>query len=407
MRLICPKCSAQYEVDDAAIPDSGREVQCSACGDIWFQPGAALAPAPLPLGQPAGADPGDDPVARAISRIVSELETPADPVTPPPAAPAAEPVQPAPLPADPDEDAAPDDFADTAAEAGGMPPVFPGPETVGTETPETAAIASGTVETVAAKPADPADALAALSAATAALRATLTEGGAEPPAPPRRPLDSNVLSILREEAERETEARRAEGSLDVAASEAAKVVALHTPLHDAPASAPRAEPPLTREAPTAPALSPKVSGLPDFSDLNSPETPESAEPLPGFVGDAARTGDDLPPPPFPPELPPELPDAAALASTLAAAQDRREALPSDPAGKAAPQGPGFRTGFFGVLLIAALGAAVYVYAGALSALVPPLAPALEIWVGWVNAGRVWVNRTLIGAIATVVHAVRG
>ncbi|KFI24925.1 zinc-ribbon domain-containing protein [Paenirhodobacter enshiensis] len=401
MRLICPKCSAQYEVDDAAIPDSGREVQCSACGDIWFQPGAALTPAPLPLGQPAGTESGDDPVARAISRIVSELETPAGSETPPAAGPApivTEQAQPAELPPDPDENLAPDDFAETAftettTESDSLSPVSPEPEAVGTEA-------------TAAKPADPADALAALSAATAALRAALNDGEAEPPAPPRRPLDSNVLSILREEAERETEARRAEGSLDDAAGDAAKVVALHTPLHDAPASAPRAEPPLTREAPPAPAPSPTMRGLPDFSDLNSPDAPVSAETAPGSLGGAERSADDLPPPPFPPELPPELPDAAALASTLAAAQDRRDAPPQE-AVQAAPQGSGFRTGFFGVLLIAALGTLLYIYAGALAALVPPLAPTLDIWVGWVDAGRIWFNHTLIGAIATLVHALRG
>lgn len=37
MRLICPNCDAQYEVDDSAIPDAGRDVQCSGCGHAWFQ----------------------------------------------------------------------------------------------------------------------------------------------------------------------------------------------------------------------------------------------------------------------------------------------------------------------------------------------------------------------------------
>ena len=37
MRLICPNCDAEYEVDDAAIPDTGRDVQCSNCGHAWFQ----------------------------------------------------------------------------------------------------------------------------------------------------------------------------------------------------------------------------------------------------------------------------------------------------------------------------------------------------------------------------------
>lgn len=37
MRLICPNCGAQYEVDDAVIPEQGRDVQCSNCGHTWFQ----------------------------------------------------------------------------------------------------------------------------------------------------------------------------------------------------------------------------------------------------------------------------------------------------------------------------------------------------------------------------------
>lgn len=37
MRLICPNCGAQYEVPDEVVPESGRDVQCSNCGDTWFQ----------------------------------------------------------------------------------------------------------------------------------------------------------------------------------------------------------------------------------------------------------------------------------------------------------------------------------------------------------------------------------
>jgi predicted Zn finger-like uncharacterized protein len=37
MRLICPNCGAQYEVDAKVIPSTGRDVQCSNCGHTWFQ----------------------------------------------------------------------------------------------------------------------------------------------------------------------------------------------------------------------------------------------------------------------------------------------------------------------------------------------------------------------------------
>ena len=46
MRLICPDCGAQYEVPAHVIPDAGRDVQCSACGNTWFQSAEADLPAP-------------------------------------------------------------------------------------------------------------------------------------------------------------------------------------------------------------------------------------------------------------------------------------------------------------------------------------------------------------------------
>lgn len=78
MRLICPNCDAQYEVDASLIPDSGRDVQCADCGHVWFQvPENAILPgsedeadAAALLGQAvAPPDPGPEP----------EPETPAPP----------------------------------------------------------------------------------------------------------------------------------------------------------------------------------------------------------------------------------------------------------------------------------------------------------------------------------------
>ena len=37
MRLTCPNCDAKYEVPEDAIPEGGRDVQCSNCGHGWFQ----------------------------------------------------------------------------------------------------------------------------------------------------------------------------------------------------------------------------------------------------------------------------------------------------------------------------------------------------------------------------------
>jgi len=43
MRLTCPNCKAQYEVEDSVIPPAGRDVQCSSCGTTWFQYPAGVA----------------------------------------------------------------------------------------------------------------------------------------------------------------------------------------------------------------------------------------------------------------------------------------------------------------------------------------------------------------------------
>ncbi|TDL81612.1 hypothetical protein E2L08_05730 [Palleronia sediminis] len=51
MRLTCPNCAAEYEIDPGLIPENGRDVQCSTCGHMWFftPPGARIAPpAPRP-----------------------------------------------------------------------------------------------------------------------------------------------------------------------------------------------------------------------------------------------------------------------------------------------------------------------------------------------------------------------
>ena len=37
MRLICPSCSSQYNVDASLFPEEGREVQCAQCEHKWVQ----------------------------------------------------------------------------------------------------------------------------------------------------------------------------------------------------------------------------------------------------------------------------------------------------------------------------------------------------------------------------------
>ena len=82
MRLVCPNCDAEYEIDEAAIPRDGRDVQCSNCGHAWFQAhpeveAAAEAEADLYEAPPGAVDPVD----------AAEPDLP--PVTPPAAPPVA------------------------------------------------------------------------------------------------------------------------------------------------------------------------------------------------------------------------------------------------------------------------------------------------------------------------------
>jgi len=163
MRLICPKCNAQYEVDAAVIPEDGRDVQCSNCGHTWYQ----LPSGPRETGEeaPDNAE-GDAPEA-------AEPETPPT-VSPAPSAP--------PAPGPPPAPAAP-----TEAAAGPRQDAAPSPRAQ--EEP-------GAEDDLGAQEDLDAD----------------EETGAEAsePAAQRRALDAEVLDILREEAAREKAARRKE-----------------------------------------------------------------------------------------------------------------------------------------------------------------------------------------------------
>jgi len=72
MRLICPNCGAQYEVDGTVIPDSGRDVQCSNCGHTWFQRKTAQEAEPETPPVPAAAPEPTD------SATVSATDSPQD-----------------------------------------------------------------------------------------------------------------------------------------------------------------------------------------------------------------------------------------------------------------------------------------------------------------------------------------
>lgn len=235
MRLICPNCDAQYEVDDAVIPEGGRDVQCSSCGHTWFQTAHQ-------------ADASDEGTAPVVAETIP---------------------------------------------------------------PE-------------------------------ALR--------------RRSLDDTVLSVLREEAERETKAREAEGS------------SLETQT-DLGLSAPPAEPlsvlPVASE--------PQAAG--ESADEKMPHA-EAA-----LVAKASRR-----------EL---LPDIEEINSTLRPTSERR----NEPAAHGARQTlrqrrSGFRRGFLTSISGMSLLLLVYVFAGGISRAVPASEPLLARYTAAVDGMRLWLENSM-------------
>ncbi|MBQ4823482.1 zinc-ribbon domain-containing protein [Leisingera sp. HS039] len=171
MRLTCPNCAAQYEVPEDVIPDEGRDVQCSNCGQTWFQ-AAAGAVAARTAGQDA---PDTGANGEALSQAAEEHPEPDMPRDVPSESPDQSTGEipdaaPAPVPE-------PQDPAEPAAGA---------PETRLEDDPDGQ---PGADETEAAD-----------------------EEPAAAPAPQRtRALDPALSDILREEAEREASLRAAEG----------------------------------------------------------------------------------------------------------------------------------------------------------------------------------------------------
>ncbi|TCO71164.1 zinc-ribbon domain-containing protein [Rhodovulum euryhalinum] len=274
MRLICPNCEAQYEVDDAVIPDEGRDVQCSNCGQTWFQ---------LPAGS---------------------------------GAPAA-----------------------TGTEAAGADAPAIEPEDVGWH--EETAAAPGS-DTKAEPEEDEAPAPEAASAAG-----------------PRRTLDASVLSILKEEAEREQRARQEEAAIETFSSQP------DLGLDNAPAErpAPTPEPgPARPVAAPAPSAEPRRDLLPDIEEINS---------------------------------------------TLKASSDRGADSIVTAEDQKAEERSAFRKGFGLVVLAAVLALAAYLLAPTIAGLDPALDGPMTAYVGAIDAARVWINTAVSQAVDGVARALQG
>lgn len=396
MRLICPNCDAEYEVDDAAIPRAGRDVQCSNCGHAWFQvhpevaaaqaaqaarvvvPKADVTPRP---DLPPKPDPTPRPDLTAKPAVTPRPAVTPEPepeevldaaltATAPEAGPSAEYDPKYQLEYGPEEMPDGDMAARFATDPNAAP--VPGANPVMSGLPEFEPEFDSVLEP-AAKPA----------AAMGAPEPASAEVKAEPPL--ARNINESILAVLREEAARETAARRAEAppaletqtemSLDPAAARRAAPVA----------AAPTPVPP-----PVVPPVAPVVAAPADVAPVMAPVMAPAAvaEPVAEPAVDATRSRRDL------------LPAIEEINSTLRATSERggyEDGDLGDPEAAAGRKG-GFGRGFLTLVLFGVVLLALYVFAPLIAAKVPALAGAAEAYVAGVDAARVWVDGQIQGLI---------
>lgn len=355
MRLICPNCGAQYEVPDDVIPQSGRDVQCSNCGNTWFQAHPSqdqdLADE---LDEPHNDDPGygdDAPEPEPESNPEYEAEPEADPA-PAQLAPGPDTAEPAPPP-----------HAERA-DADSAPPVWDEP---------------GPGVTAAQMPAPPIEEYEDDYEAW--------DETPVPPAPPpesaeqRRRLDPDLADLLREEAEREARQRAA----DRGGIESQPDLGLMPATED---EATRRQ----REAQER--MSRLRGGTPVPRTDPEPDDTEEATAVP--VGAAAASRRDL------------LPDIDEINSTLRSTSERKPASAEDHerpsrSAIASPtdtenQSNGFRRGFLITVFVMVLAVCLYVYAPPLADAVPAIAGPLDAYVMAVNELRLWIDARLRGVL---------
>ncbi len=332
MRLICPNCDAQYEVDAAMIPASGRDVQCSNCGKTWLQgpaaPATVHAPAPNPEPEPApeptsetdaAEDKSGDGLGEETAAFFEKPASAADPAA---------------------EDSVPSD--DNAEEAVGEPA-----PAVTAAAAEDEAEAEQQIEPDDEAPAE----AGAASGVPEEPETDAPDQADEDPAPIRErpPIDPKVLGILRAEAEREIAARRAE---EAAAIETQGDLGLDEPHADR-------DTPSDTEIRTA-----RLRGMDEDGDARH-----------------ARTA--------------ILPDIDDINASLTATSDRGlPDTPAEVAVQVQKRRSGFRAGFSVVMLVVAAVILTYLFAPQIAAAIPALEPALAAFVDWANGMRLAIDGAL-------------
>ncbi|OUS22514.1 hypothetical protein A9Q95_05960 [Rhodobacterales bacterium 59_46_T64] len=373
MRLVCPNCGAQYEVPEDVIPENGRDVQCSSCGDTWFQQ--------HPDQINAAAEEAAQAAERASFVDPVEVTTPDD------------------TQEDQDdwtgegietlEDNAPDyevseDSQDDSAQEEQAPFIEIADDTLPSEAP------SATEAETDTDTAPPAEDHTDEEATGHTEEEIITwvppeddyyedETGADegqghpplqdPPAPPRRELDPSVAELLREEAARETRARAAENGSDF---ESQGDLGLEEPSGETG----RRE----REVQLRMA---RMRGEPE-------PAPEHAATV-GAVSAVGGSRRDL------------LPDIEEINSTLRSSRDRRPASADDQEGALTQpsQKRGFLSGFGMTLLITVVLIVIYANAGRISAALPVLAPVVNGYAAKVDDARAWLDDKMVAMMTSM------
>jgi predicted Zn finger-like uncharacterized protein len=348
MRLTCPNCGAQYEVPDDVIPAEGRDVQCSNCGDTWFQAHAdALLPddAPTEIRQSTADEAQETPAADPIDQGAEAF----DEVEPPEVNFDEDAVEMPDLAADdPDlggEDWDLDDeWQDDEAEGDTPDPHVDEPS----EAPETEQdlAQSAEVEKPLAEDASVQDADDAAEKETA------------PVAPRRRELDPAVADVLRQEAAHEATVRATEEHETL---ETQTELGLGSPTSKA-----------SKRETEARSRMRRLRGL--TTDAEPASEPEQTD-----IHESRESRRDL------------LPDIEETNSTLRHTGDSARPTAVDPAAGGASRSRGFRCGFVMVFLVAV--AAVYVYSAhdSLGKNYPQFAPQIEGLVANVDGLRVGLD----------------
>ena len=75
MKIVCPNCTTSYDVEAAALGESGRSVRCVRCRTVWF---ATPGEEPAPVEEPAFEVADADAPAPAESSQGAEDEAPAE-----------------------------------------------------------------------------------------------------------------------------------------------------------------------------------------------------------------------------------------------------------------------------------------------------------------------------------------